>query len=263
MLPKVTASRFDRRLGSGRTKPCLIVADTEDREEVELVVKFAAACDLRGLVCEAMASLLAGDLDLPVPDAFLVEITGDFAQTILDREVASNARNSRGLNFGTRKLSPQFSTWLVGRPIPLALRPTAAEVFAFDGFIQNPDRRFNNPNCLVRGDELAIFDHDLAFSFLAGIIGGRQPWETGGLDFLASRPNRHVFFEGLQGTEPSFDRLVGAFESIDTARLSQYSNALPEQWRSGTDAAERIVEYIAKLKEHLPELVTEVTRILA
>lgn len=35
-LPKVTASRFDRRLGSGRTKPCIIFAETEEHEEVEL-----------------------------------------------------------------------------------------------------------------------------------------------------------------------------------------------------------------------------------
>lgn len=35
-LPKVTASRFDRHFGSGRTKPCIIFAETEDHEGVEL-----------------------------------------------------------------------------------------------------------------------------------------------------------------------------------------------------------------------------------
>lgn len=35
-LPKATAVRSDRRLGSGRTKPCIIFAETEDHEEVEL-----------------------------------------------------------------------------------------------------------------------------------------------------------------------------------------------------------------------------------
>jgi hypothetical protein len=57
-LPKVTAVRFDRRLGSGRTKPCIIFAETEEHEELELVVKLAAGCELRGLICEAFASLL-------------------------------------------------------------------------------------------------------------------------------------------------------------------------------------------------------------
>ena len=36
-LPKVRASRFDRRLGSGRTKPCIIFTEPEDHEEVELL----------------------------------------------------------------------------------------------------------------------------------------------------------------------------------------------------------------------------------
>ena len=32
--------------------------------------------------------------------------------------------------------------------------------------IQNPDRRQDKPNLLRKGDELAIFDHEMAFSFL-------------------------------------------------------------------------------------------------
>ena len=136
-------------------------------------------------------------------------------------------------------------------------------MLAFDGLVQNPDRRWNNPNCLVRGEELAIFDHDLAFSFLAGIIGAKHPWQAGGLDFLASRPNRHVFFDGLKGTQLNFDRLVGALESIDQHRLSEYSNAIPEEWKSGTDATPRIVAYIQELKEHLSEAITELAKLLA
>ena len=33
----------------------------------------------------------------------------------------------------------------------------------FDAIIQNVDRRSENPNCLVRGDLIRIFDHELAF----------------------------------------------------------------------------------------------------
>lgn len=97
---------------------------------------------------------------------------------------------------------------------------------------------------------------------LAGIIGGKQPWESGGLDFLKSNPNRHVFFDGLQGTTVVFDRLVGAFDGIDRRRLSEYSKAIPEQWRNDTDAADRIVAYIEQLKNHVPEAIAELTRVL-
>ena len=226
-------------------------------------MKFATGCEFRGLVCEVFASLVADDLDLPIPEPFLVDITEEFARTIPNREISESITRSGGLNFGSRKLSPQFSTWPIARPIPLPLRPVAAEVLAFDGLLQNPDRRWNNPNCLVRGEEVAIFDHDLAFSFLAGVIGAKHPWQPGGLDFLASRPSRHVFFDGLKGTQLNFDRLAGAFESIDQNRLSEYSNAIPEQWRAGTDAAARIVAYIGQLKEHLSEAIAELAKLLA
>ena len=105
ILPIVTATRFDRRLGSGRTKPCIIFAETEEHEEVELVVKFASGCEFRGLVSEVFASLIADDLDLPVPNPFLVEITEEFARAIPDREIAESITRSCGLNFGSRKAS--------------------------------------------------------------------------------------------------------------------------------------------------------------
>jgi hypothetical protein len=66
----------------------------------------------------------------------------------------------------------------------------------------------------------------------------------------------------LQGTPVNFDRLLGAFESIDRHRLSEYSNAIPQQWRNGTDATGRIVAYIEQLKEHLAEAIAEVARVL-
>jgi len=57
--------------------------------------------------------------------------------------------------------------------------------------------------------------------------------------------------------------LTGAFENIDRKRLSEYLNAIPEQWQSGTDGATRIVAYIEQLKEHLKDAMTEMARILA
>ena len=262
-FPKVTATRFTGQVSSGRTKPCIIFGETDEHEEVELVVKFASGCEFRGLICELIASLLADDLGLPVPEAFLVETSEDFARTVPIQEAAANIRKSCGLNFGSRKLGAQFSTWPVNRPIPLGLRPVAAEVLAFDGLIQNPDRRWNNPNCLVRGEELAIYDHDLAFSFLSAVIGGKQPWEAGGLDFLASNQNRHVFYNGLKGTPVNLERLSGAFENIDQKRLAEYLSAVPEQWQDGTDGAQRIIAYIEKLREHLTGAIAEVARTLA
>jgi hypothetical protein len=39
MLEMVTATRFDRRMTNGKTKPCLMACDCDDGAEVEVVVK--------------------------------------------------------------------------------------------------------------------------------------------------------------------------------------------------------------------------------
>jgi hypothetical protein len=71
VLDLVTASRFDRRTSSGKTWPCLLSCTRADGDETEVVAKFSAGCERQvgGLVAEAIAAILAADLDLPVPEA--------------------------------------------------------------------------------------------------------------------------------------------------------------------------------------------------
>ena len=45
MLEFVTATRYDKRMKNGKTKPCLMAAAKADDTVVELVVKFSGGCD--------------------------------------------------------------------------------------------------------------------------------------------------------------------------------------------------------------------------
>ena len=145
----------------------------------------------------------------------------------------------------------------------IPMRAVAAEAFAFDAMIQNPDRRHDRPNCSVRDEELLIYDHDLAFSFLSGILFWKPPWEATGLDFLAKiSPDRHVFYDQLSGTPLALDRLADAWNNVDSARLNAYFDSLPPAWISTEDARRRIVDYLLDLKLHLPQTLTEVRKVL-
>jgi hypothetical protein len=243
--------------------PCIAFGTSEEGEEVELVLKWRSKCEVRGLVCEAMAAMLANDLDLPIPEPFTVQVDKQFASAIPDQATRGFAEQSVGLNFGTRRLAPQLATWPVNRTIPLATRPLAAEIFAFDALIQNPDRRAAKPNCLHQGNEVFIVDHELAFSFLVPIIGWKAPWQAGGIDFLTRGDSRHIFYEGLQGTPIDLTRLEGAFEAIRPERIEEYGAGLPDEWRSETDAGERICEYLKQLKGNLNEAFDQVRVALA
>jgi hypothetical protein len=233
----------------------------QEGNQVEVVVKLisGAGSTKTGLVCELMASLLARDLDLPIPQPFLVEIDTGFHAGISDVTFAERFRSSVGLNFGSKFLGPGYITWPQERSIPGPLVQDAADIFAFDLMIQNPDRRKDKPNLLCRSDELVIFDHELAFSFLYAIVPDEFPWDGKGIDFAKD----HVFYSGLRKRSVEWNRMQGAFEAIDDRRLGAYMDAMPDSWRDeGNDAAQRIHGYLMTARENSKRLFQRIREAL-
>jgi hypothetical protein len=124
--------------------------------------------------------------------------------------------------------------------------------------IQNPDRRRDNPNLLWTGDELFICDHEQAFSFLMGVIGWKPPWTAHGTEFLRD----HVFYQQLLGIKLNFDRLSGAFEALTDARLKEYIDVVPNEWRSNNNAAEDIARYLQDARQNRAALFGVINHLL-
>lgn len=271
MLKTAIASRFVKPMGSGRTLPCLLGCVGEDGKEVELVVKFAAGCELkhRALVTEVIAALLAADLDLPVPEPFLVRVDADFVATIPEtdernRKAKAYASKSVGINFGSKKLPPGFSALPKGKRLPSAALVTAAEILAFDLFIVNPDRVVANANFLIKGESLAIYDHELAL-FTEALLGWVEPWTNGGVVLPEGAPDRqrHVFFDDVRHQSIDFRRFTGAFEAINDERLGEYRVAIPPSWIGDGRALERMLDYLRRLRQNLDSAVNELRQALS
>ncbi len=262
MLDLVTATRFDGRVKSGKTIPILLTCLRENGDEVEAVTKLSGRCErgVGNLVAEAIAALLAADLDLPVPEPFLVRLDPEFVAGLTDAEVRSNAQRSSPVGFGSKKLPPGFATWPPGKPIPRSLRSAALEIFAFDALIQNADRRPDNANCQCDGSSFAIFDHELAF-LTEGIIGWQPPWETGALEFFRHNGG-HLFFDQLRSGECHLDRLAGAWEAITDARLREYEAALPQEWGADGGVAKQALVYIGNVRDNIEPALAEIARVL-
>lgn len=258
MLDLVTAVRFDKRMGSGKTKPILLACADGDGNEVEVVTKLSAGLErgLGGLVAEAIAAMLAADLDLPVPEPFLVRMDRDFVAGLPDAEIRTLASHSAPVAFGSKKLPPGFSTWPIEKAVPRNLRNAAAEIFAFDALIQNADRRAGNPNCLCDGKSFAVFDHELAF-VTEGIIGWRPPWEAGALEHY-----RHLFKDSLRGGEINLGRLAGAWEAITDVRLAEYQSALPLEWLADGGVTQNVLGYISNVRDNIQSAMAEIVRVL-
>jgi hypothetical protein len=265
MLRTATAIRFDKSVSSGKTKPGIFVCGLANGSEVELIVKFAGGCEMkeRALVTEAIAAMMAADLDIPVPEPFVVVLEPGFADQIPDSAIRERAKRLPIPAFGSKKLPPGFSTIVADRSVPTALLQTAAEILAFDTFIANPDRTAANPNCLTNGRAFAIYDHELAL-FTDGLIGWRPPWESGGIGFpkgLAAN-RRHIFLEQFRGQELNLKRLAGAFDLLNESRLTEYRTALPPEWIGDGQAAQAILDYIAELKRNVNAAIKQLNTAL-
>ena len=261
MLNRFTVSRFHRRVEKSRTEPSIVFCETGEGEEAEFFIKLHGSGERGavGLVAEMMAAQLATDLDLPTPPSALLEVTAEFAATIPKADIAATFQKSLGWNFGSRHVGPGFATWPQGRVPPAELRPLAAEIFAFDALIQNADRRTANPNCLTNGRELVMIDHELAFDFIGGeVLFWKPPWEGGDLGFL----RQHIFYEPLRKTPVDFNRLGGAIEALTADRMNSYAESVPVEWPKGTDAAEKILDYLLPMKTNITKALDAIAAFL-
>lgn len=251
MIPEVNAVRFEKVMGSGRTQPCLMVCEDSVGEEHEVVVKLGRHPQITpgGLAAEAISSLFAADLGLPTPEPYRVILTTEFAATVPDAALRSILEASAGVNFGSRKWGPGHTIWPREQAVPRAMRQAAMEIFAFDGLIQNPDRRAANPNCVFLGDDFLIYDHESAFSNFFTLFA-KPPWEPGGLDFLKD----HIFRSVLREETLSLDRLQGALEAIDEARFEDYVASIPPEWDGETLTREKAITFLKNCIPHFDRL---------
>lgn len=261
MIKTLKATAFLNAFKTGRTCPYLMLCADANGNQSEIVVKLFTGKESSrtGLVCELMTALFARDLDLPVPEPFLVEIDSGFHAGVADQEHAKRFREGVGVNFGIKFLGPGYMTWPQERSIPGSLLQDAAEIFAFDLIVQNPDRRKDKPNLLRKSDELAIFDHEMAFSFLYALVRDEYPWDGKGMGFAKD----HIFHLELKGADFSWDRIQGALESIDDHRLGMYVAAIPDDWRQDRkDAPEQIQGYLVKARDNSKKLFEKIREVL-
>lgn len=265
MLNQVIAVRFDRRAGTGKTKPCFIACMDGADEEVEVVAKLSAGCErgVAALAIEALAAMLAADLGLPVPEPYLVQLVPEFIDLIPDAEIKDLASRSCEIAFGAKRLPPAYAAWMHSRNVPVGMLQAAQEVFAFDALIDNMDRRPTNPNCLSEGNSIAIYDHEMAFpgQLLLPILRPPPPWQVGGLGFYGE-PDHHIFLSALKGRPVNLNRLEGAWQGIGDARLAEYEAAMPPHWNAADEEVRRITRLIAGIRDNIGAAMAEVARVL-
>ncbi len=267
MLLRASPTAFDRAMGNGRTKPALLICETQAGEEVEVVAKFSANCDqgVTNLAREAIAACLAGDLDLPIPTPYLLDITPAWATSVTDAATRAKIQSSAPVAFGSSFAGAQFSAWNDGITLRPVMIPLALATFVFDAIIQNPDRRSSNPNCLVRGDTFRIFDHELAFlaySASHSIIGWQPPWVPGSFK-IPNPPDRHIFMGKLRAEDLDFDRVRDSWKKVSDSRIDGYAATIPVEWAQATADVVSAIALIKSARDQIDACIEEIQRVLA
>lgn len=262
MLARVTLIEINRAAECGRTNPLFVTCEKADGSTLEAVAKFSAACDLKeaSLAMEVIGACLASDLGLPVPEPLLIDVPPQLVELIPDAARRDTVRMSSPVAFGSKVITGGYSAWSAGTKISESMLPFAAAIFAFDGMIQNPDRRVSNPNCLVKGDEIRIIDHEACF-FVRGIIGWVPPWRLGGLRSLET-PGNHIFLDELKGRAIEFGAMRDAWSDLSDERIKEYESAVPGEWDVAGPAVKDALSLIRGVRDQIDGCLAEVKRVL-
>jgi len=243
---------------SGRTSPALCgCEDQAGAMAGEYVVKLRGAIGELGLLNELFAARLAGHFGLATPEPALIAIEPTLAELVATTQPsqAPRVRSSIGLNFGTKALIG-VNTWPVDKSIPEATWQAAVDIFAFDALVQNPDRRFTNPNLFSKGDSLLVFDHEAAFSFLLALFPSATPWKLADQQHLTD----HVFYRKLKSKPIDLTGFTASLGGLSDALLAGIVADVPAEWNN--DNLPKIERHLRAVRGHAGEFAEEVRRFL-
>lgn len=262
MIPRAILTRIDRLAIQGRTGPILSACELDAVTEVETFVKVSAGCEqgVVNLAREAIAACLARDLGLPIPKPLLVEIPPEIISILTDNELARKLDSSCRVAFGSTRCDGFFN-WNSGLRLSEVMIPEAMSILLFDAIIQNTDRRAENPNCLVKGHELRIIDHELAFAHRL-ILFWQAPWVLGGMSDFET-PGRHIFVEKLKGVPFDFAEIKSRWAALSDERLQEYATAIPTEWADAQADINSALRLIAEARDNIDACIGELGRILA
>lgn len=260
MTPRLRAVQFIRFMTSGRTGPVLLGCEDDSGTAAgEYVVKLKAGIERgeRGLLAELVAARLAQHFQIAMPEPAIIQLEPDAAEVFAQAapRYPERFRESVGPNFGT-KVVTGFGIWPVDNPVPDVMLDQAASVFAFDALIDNPDRRFNNPNLFVKGDRLLVFDHELAFSFLLAIGLPTQPWTLEGQSYL----QQHALYRGIRGRRPNWAQFSARLKDLADGMIAGIDSDVPPQWRGGD--IERIGARLRVMRDHADTFMEAIRRFI-
>jgi hypothetical protein len=265
MMRRALATRFDRLAESGRNEPLRMAVATGDGVEHDVFLKPSGRPEMgiEGMANEALAAMLASELNLPINEAFFVELTPDFVAAIPNPEVRQVLGKSSRVCFASKNAGNQWALWTPGEQLLSDRIPTALAITVFDALIENEDRKAQKPNLLVKSGQFRIIDHEMAFYLRMKLFPRPEPWKLGYFNKLIESGGHVLAVKLKKASEPlDFAPIKKAWLGLSDELLQSYLAALPAEWASAQPAMQDAVSHIKAVRSRIDECVGEIGRAL-
>lgn len=230
MLETLVATEFLGEVQGGATIPSKMACRRVDGSRVEVYVKCSSVdCGKEGLARDLVGCLLALRLGMRVGEPVLVDVPPELIRLVKEYSPSAAARMSNSVRpfFGSISLGEGCVLCQgVQADAAAGLVRSAAEVWAFDQVFLNVDRNERKPNCLIKGDALAVIDHEKALNVNGMGFLFQPPWDS------KWQPDGcHLFSNCRGGRNGDLDRFKSAFVELGRKNgISEIMGLVPSEW---------------------------------
>lgn len=260
-LPQVFAEQKVTTLDTGATQPIVILGRDKQYYTLTKCVakpKSFPRMSVLASLAELSASFIASEVGLKVPSPAIIEITEEFCELYRGETLFQNLYNSIGLNFGTIYMEG-MTAWNSDKHLLEKFHKELLNIFIFDMFIENTDRRVDKPNMFTNREEVFIYDHETAFSFIYSVIPNSNSWRLSDYDKYVAEG--HVLYHFLKGREFVSDDFFEGFNYLNSDFWDKAQSIIPEAWQCENfvkikDYLSQRVNSIGKYKEEIKRLLS-------
>lgn len=259
-LSEIEALQFSKVFNTGSTEPILIHGVDQNGNRGQYVVKCIKATRMSPSASnfELLGTWIGRELGFNTVEPVLVNISHEFVQTFAGQPGYTNALKSIGKNYGC-VYEPAYMEVVTGAAFSKELTTQLLQIYAFDMFISNADRRITKPNLLTDGENILLLDHELAFSFVNLLFAKNStPWKLNHSDFEMAKG--HYLYPYLKGAEHDFTEFVERFLVLNDEFWANVHKFIPKEWQS--DQIEQIRVYLKSITDNRQIFSDQLTQTL-
>jgi hypothetical protein len=234
-LPTVEALVPGQVLESGRTRPQIVTGICQTSfEKDDYVVKFIKSPEMTPEKSshELIASFIALELDLNVPEPALMNVSNNFVAAMNGNQNYHVASNSVGVNFCSKYVTNGFQSLIKGQKLTGPIIKKLACLFAFDLLISNADRRIDKHNFSTNGKDILILDHEAAFGYVYDLpfTRNKEPWIIREQEMQWVETN--FCYQALRGKRLGIDEFISKFVGLNEGFWRRAVALVPPAWNS-------------------------------